>query len=327
MMQALLRRCLAGQNLTGTGTNSGNVTVTAAHMINLTGGGADAYAQIGNGGDQNNHNPSAAAGGTDGGVVIANAPNGPSGSISLRAGSGASSYAQIGNGGQAANAGANAVASHFAISGNVTVTDLLLAGSNTGPNGYSQIGNGDASLHSFGNITGDVTIDANGAITYIPGTAPGAGASIGDFTGFGTVSFTLTGVDTGPTLPNFTGTVVYLDNLGDAISYKPITTVGTLAEGLNSTDGSDGSGAPVTVTPGPLEKLTNENGGQDVVVTTAPDNATQIVANSLDGSHKPRRAYILIPNLLTQVVGNLHEGAIPASAVSAPSWGNEAFWQ
>jgi hypothetical protein len=196
---------LAGQNLTGTGTNSGNVTVTAAHTINLTGGGADAYAQIGNGGDQNNRNPSAAAGGTDGGVVMALAPNGPSGSINLRAGSGANSYAQIGNGGQAANAGAAAVSSHFTITGNVSVTDLLLAGSNTGANGYSQIGNGDASLHSVGNITGDVAIDANGAITYIPGTAPGAGASIGDFTGFGTVSFTLTGVTTTPTLPNFTG--------------------------------------------------------------------------------------------------------------------------
>jgi hypothetical protein len=92
-------------------------------------------------------------------------------------------------------------------------------------------------------------------------------------------------------------------------------------------EGSDGSGAPVVVAQGPIEKLTTENGGQEVVVTTSTDNATQVVANSLDGSHKPRLNYVVIPNLLTQVVGNLHEGAVPASAVSAPSWGNEAFWQ
>ncbi len=89
----------------GTATNGGNISITSAHTVSLQRQHdrrrADAYMQIGNGGGQSNLNPAAAAGGTDSGDITVSAPNGAAGSVTLIAGLGANSYAMIGNGGYA----------------------------------------------------------------------------------------------------------------------------------------------------------------------------------------------------------------------------------
>ena len=184
----------SGLNLAGgTATNGGNITVTSGHAVSLTGNGADAYVQIGNGGSQSNLNAAASAGGSDSGDIVVHAPErrgrlGDAGRRRRR-----QRLRQIGNGGYGANSGPTTTVANWTVTGNVTVTDLSLTGGNAGANAYALIGNGDASHHSVGNISGDIVIDANGQITYTDGTAPHSRGTIGNFTGQGTVTGTITG--------------------------------------------------------------------------------------------------------------------------------------
>ncbi|MGD0144164.1 MAG: hypothetical protein ABSC92_13480, partial [Rhizomicrobium sp.] len=156
---------LSGQNLAGTATLGGDITVNAVNSVSLAGGGEDAYAQIGNGGALVNSNAANGAGGTiSGDIVVAVAS--ASDPITVTAGSGAQSYAQIGNGGYGENMPASGATVNFAVSGNVSISDLTLTGSDTGADGYAQIGNGDASKTGTGDISGDITIG--------PGQSPGS---------------------------------------------------------------------------------------------------------------------------------------------------------
>ena len=115
------------------------------------------------------------------------------------AGSGADSYAQIGNGGNGENTPAAGATVTFNISGNITVADLTLQGSDTGQDGYAQVGNGAGSQTGTGNISGDITIGPGIDVTIDNGTAPGTGTMIGNDTGFGTVTGTITGYTPGGT--------------------------------------------------------------------------------------------------------------------------------
>ncbi|MEI9995549.1 MAG: filamentous hemagglutinin N-terminal domain-containing protein [Rhizomicrobium sp.] len=320
----------------GTGLNGGDITITAGHTVSLTGSGDDGYAQIGNGGSQSNLNAAASAGGTDSGDIIVHAPNGSEGSVTLTSGTGANAYTQIGNGGYAINSGAQAVAANFTVTGDVTVTDLALQGG--GPNGYSQIGNGDLSLTGFGNISGDIVIDANGQITYQDGPGPHSTASIGNFTGQGTVSGTLSGA-TPPnegggggdvhTDPVVIGVIVTNTAGNNPPGNPPITTIYTIV--TTPTDEDNGGATAVTasleaVKPGPLASL--DDNGVDGATPYSADSATVVIADSLDGAKKPGSTLILLPGMLKQTgpgQGGLH--GVPPADQDFSSWGNEALWQ
>jgi trimeric autotransporter adhesin len=326
----------AGLNLAGgTATNSGDITVTAAHQITLAGNGTDSFVQIGNGGSQSNLNPVASAGGTDSGVVTVTAPNGPQGALSLTAGAGANSYAQIGNGGYSVNTGLSSTAANFTVTGNVTVADLTLTGG--GNNGFSLIGNGDPTQTGFGNISGDIIIDANGNIIYTPGTGFNSWATIGNFTGQGTVSGSVDGAEPPPvgsvnSDPGTIGVVVTtVAGNGQNNSPPPITTVNTVVVTTTTDDtGTGGLHANIgdTTPPGPLASL--DTNGADSSTPNVSDGATVVIADSLDGSQKPSVTHSILAGVLTQVTpsgaGHTAHGVPPADQ-DFSSWGNEALWQ
>ena len=320
----------SGLNLAGgQALNGGNITVTVGHLVSLTGNGTDAYAQIGNGGDQSNLNPSAAAGGTDSGDIVVSAPNGPNGAVSLTSGAGANAYSQIGNGGYAVNAGVNATVASFMVTGNVTVTDLALTGG--GANGYSLIGGGDASHNSVANVIGNVVIDANGNIIYTAGTGEHSQATIGNFTGKGTLSGTVTGATPPPEITNDPGTIGVI--VSSTANAKPntntaITTITTtVVSGEEQNGGASSLTAHIeTAPPGPLASL----GGGDSSAPNTSDNATVVIADSLDGAKKAAATQTIVAGMLSQsnptsASHTVH--AIPPADQDFSSWGNEALWQ
>ncbi|MEI9886954.1 MAG: filamentous hemagglutinin N-terminal domain-containing protein [Rhizomicrobium sp.] len=322
----------AGLNLAGgTASNGGAITVTSGHAVSLLGNGADAFAQIGNGGGLSNFNAAAAAGGSDSGDVVVHAPNGAAGSVTLAAGAGANAYAQIGNGGYGANSGPTSTAANFTITGNVTVTDLALSGGNGGPNAYSQIGNGDVSHNSFGSISGNIVIDANGQITYTPGTAPHSQATIGNFTGQGTVSGSLTGANPPTELAN-NPVVIGVTASNTANNGAPnnvntnITTIQTLVVVPEQPTGASAVTLETT-TPSPLAALEGEGGG-DGETPNASDGATVVIADSLDGAKKAGSQTILAGMLKsTSGTGGTAPHGVPPADQDFSSWGNEALWQ
>ena len=313
----------AGQNLTGNGINGGSITVTSGHAVTLNGGGTDAFAQIGNGGSQSNLNPSAAATGTDSGDIVVHAPNGAAGAVTLTAGAGANAYVQIGDGGYAVNAGPSAVAANFTVGGNVSVTDLMLSGGNTGSNAFAQIGNGDASLNSYGNVGGNIVINANGKITLTNGTAPSSPAEIGNFTGFGTVSGTISGVP--PSNPIGAGAlgVIVSTTANNQSNTNGITTINTI---VVQPPANGGGGATNTAGgQGPVAQLEGDSSPPNT-----SDNATVVIADSLDGTKKPTVSQTIIAGVLTTSgssgFGQTVHGVPPVDQ-DFSSWGNEAFWQ
>ncbi len=321
----------SGLNIAGgTANNGGDITITSSHAVTLTGNGADAYAQIGNGGSQSNQNAAAAAGGSDSGNIVVHAPNGAAGSVTLAAGAGANAYAQIGNGGYAVNAGPNATVASWTVTGDITVTDLVLSGGNTGPNAYAQIGNGDASHNSTGNISGNIIIDANGQITYTDGTAPNSPGTIGNFTGQGTVTGTLTGAQP-PS--DVTTDPVAIGNIAvnTADNGSPTTNVPVIAT-VVITDKDEGGRPTVTAValetspPGPLALL--DKSGADSSSPNTSDTATIVIADSLDGTKKGTGSQFFMGGMLKQTVpgGNAVRGVPPADQ-DFSSWGNEALWQ
>jgi filamentous hemagglutinin family protein len=320
----------SGLNIAGgTANNGGDITITSGHAVTLTGNGADAYAQIGNGGSQSNQNAAAAAGGSDSGNIVVHAPNGAAGSVTLTAGAGASAYAQIGNGGYAVNSGPNATVASWTITGDVSVTDLVLTGGNTGPNAYAQIGNGDASHNSTGNVSGNITIDANGQITYSDGTAPHSPATIGNFTGQGTVTGTLTGAQPPSdvtTDPAVIGNIAVntADNGSPTTNVPVITTVVI-------TDTEEGGRPTVTAValetspPGPLALL--DKSGADSSSPNTSDTATIVIADSLDGSKKGSGSQFFMGGMLKQTIPGSAVHGVPPADQDFSSWGNEALWQ
>jgi len=292
--------------------------------VALNGGGNDAYAQVGNGGDQSNANAAASAHGVNTGDVTVQAPNGKNGSVTLKAGPGTDAYADIGNGGFGANENTQAIPANFVNSGNVSVTDLTLQGGNGGANAYSQIGNGGPG--SVGNVSGNITIDANGNVTIIPGTAPGSNGSIGNLTGDGTVTGSVTGFVSPSdaalngavnTTTNGTNTPKNLTNTNDV--YVPPNNESTndivySAAFLTTNDKGDNA----------IETLSGGDNGDE----TSSDTLTVTVANSLTKSKGSNSQTVIIGMLkqYTPLGSNTPHGVPPADQEFS-SWGNEAFWQ
>jgi hypothetical protein len=315
---------LSGQSLNGTVAVGGNISVITYSALGLTGGGDDAYVQIGNGGDFLNKNVANGSSGTISGdiAVAVQAPNVPGqDQLTLTAGTGANSYTQIGNGGQGENKPAAGAKVSFTISGNVTVADLTLSGSNTGANGYAQIGNGDASRTGTGNIAGSVTLGQGTKLTYDPGKAPGASSGFGNATGQGSVSGTVasSGVDasTQGSVASITQTST---NSTTTFSFTTATASPTYVQQLASID-TIGN----TKGPSPLEQL-SDNSEQ----TTVSDTVADSVGKSLgEGKTIAVSSKMLIPGLLKQFVTltpNQPHG-IPPADVDYSSWGNEALWR
>jgi filamentous hemagglutinin family protein len=307
-----------GDGLTGQGINKGDITVTATDGVTLTGNGTDAYAQIGNGGDQVNANARASAGGSNSGNIDVTAGSG----VSMIAGANTDAYAQIGNGGFGTNAFGDADASNFEDSGTITVSDLVLTGSNTGNDSYAQIGNGDASQTGIGNVSGDITIDA-GSITLKNGSASGANAAIANITGDGTVSGTVTGYTPNNTDSTTQGVVTSLVAQTSPTNTQ-VDLVITNQTGVEAVTAASDVTVTNSHTTGPLGDLsdnTESNG------TEAADTETDELGQSL-GSHKHNtQAVSLIPGVLTQVVDTETTHGIPPADQNFSSWGNEALWR
>ncbi|HEY8949011.1 MAG TPA: filamentous hemagglutinin N-terminal domain-containing protein [Rhizomicrobium sp.] len=312
----------SGQSLHGTATLGGDIEVDAVASIALIGGGLDAYAQIGHGGDFVNSSAADGSSGTISGdidVAVAAPNDGTNDPLTLTAGSGADSYAQIGNGGQGENTPVTGATVSFDISGNVTVADLTLTGSNTGANGYAQIGNGDISKTGTGNVSGDVALGTGTTITNVPGKAPGAGVGLGNATGFGTVTGTAVqgGID-----PGAQGSVATItQNATNPTSFILTTTDSTPGfvppSNSETNDGSQG--------PTPLEQLA-DNSENDL----AADSVAHSVGQSLgEGKTIYVTSKTIIPGVLKQIVtltpNNPH--GVPPADVDYSSWGNEALWR
>ncbi|HEX4303197.1 MAG TPA: filamentous hemagglutinin N-terminal domain-containing protein [Rhizomicrobium sp.] len=315
----------------GTATDGGDITITASHAVGLTGGaGADGYTQIGNGGSQSNLNPAAGASGSDSGNIVVTTPNGEGGSVTLASGAGANAYSQIGNGGYDINTGTNATVASWTVTGNVSVTDLSLTGGNSGSNAYSQIGNGDASKNGTGNISGDITIDANGDVTYTNGSAPHSNATIGNFTGHGTAEGTLTGANPPSDVtsdPVIIGNIASNTANNGSNTNAPVTTIATVVITTEQAASTAPTATTVSTTPpGPLASL--DNGG-DTSPPNSSDTATVVIADSLDGAKKVTGSTTILAGMLKQTVptatGAVH--GVPPADQDFSSWGNEALWQ
>ena len=312
----------------GSALNGGDITITSGHAVGLQGNGADAYAQIGNGGSQSNLNPAAAAGGIDSGNIVVHAPNGSAGAVTLTAGPGANAYAQIGNGGYSVNAGASATIASFTVVGNVSVTDLSLNGGNNGSNAYAQIGNGDAALASYGDVSGNILIDANGNIGLTKGSAPNSPAVIGNFTGNGTEAGSVGGVTPpGSTIINDPVTQGVIVSQTTTPPTSPIVTIETDIVPTGPIDHpTTPSTGPSPDAQGPIAQLSNSDG--DTPYTS--DSATVIIADSLDGSTKAAITQQILGGYLSQIIpaaGGLSVHGIRSVDQDFSSWGNEALWQ
>jgi len=328
-----------GDGLTGTGINTGDITVDAVQSVSLTGGGIDGYAQIGNGGDKSNANAGSSAGGANSGDIVVAVSDIADGSLDLTAGSGADSYVQIGNGGFSSDAPTTATAANFTDSGSVTVSDLTLIGSDTGADGYAQIGNGDSSGNNVGDVSGDITIMSPDAIVIDNGTAPGSSAMVGGATGDGTVTGTIDGY----TPPNNsqqqqqqTSTVASLTTQtpsptgggSNIVVSTPI--LGPPASDASNTGLTDNT----TASPSPIQQMadSSDNGDAGYEGTEPSDTVTVSLGQSLSGGHtKPGTTvtHTIIPGMLKQVVmvGTSSPHGVPPADQDYSSWGNEALWQ
>ncbi|MGH7088898.1 MAG: hypothetical protein ACREFQ_08355, partial [Stellaceae bacterium] len=164
-------------------TLSGDIAIVADSVTLQGGSGADAYAQIGNGGFQ-----AAASATSSGGIVIGGAirVSASGGNVALTGGTSGNSYAQIGQGGAQAAAGAIATTGGISIGGDIAVAMSGGTLSLTDGSSYAAIGNGDSSLPSNSNVSGDIAIEAPAEMS-LTASVP-AGAIIGNMLGAGTGS-------------------------------------------------------------------------------------------------------------------------------------------
>mgnify|MGYP001551398294 FL=1 len=315
-----------GAGLTGTATIGGAIAVTSTSAVNINGGGgSNAYAQIGNGGGFINTNATASAHGTTSGDVIVTAPPG-SGAVNVVAGAGVNAYAQIGNGGYSSNSPSAAPHANFTITGNVTVSDLLLQGGNVGAFAYSQIGNGGLGNSGLADVSGNIDIITNGGtITLVPGTAQGSSTEIGNDIGTGAVSGSITGYV--PPLSEANGTIATLTSTPPTVPTDETTNTLLIEEQQTQT---------VTTTPetgnepGPLEDLTGNSGSGEQESSDKSDKAADAVADSLDGAAKKSASEVYFGGLVTKlqpVPASAVPHGVPPADADFSSWGNEAFWQ
>jgi len=317
---------MSGSSLGGEASIGGDISVTASGAVLLTGNGNDAYTQIGNGGDQVNSKAGAGSSASINGNISVVA--GDEGGVTLAAGSGANAYAQIGNGGYNINGSNGSSIDSFTIGGNISVSDLTLTGGDTGANSFAQVGNGDASNTGFANVSGDITIAANGTIVVTSGKAQNSQALIGNAIGTGTVTGTVTGYQiTGPIDPQdpvingVVATTIADNNPSDLIvitgNQQPVLIEEEpVAPVLVAT--ADTSG------PAPLAELAGEN----VEGTTPSDSLTLSVANSLSKS-KPTTSRVLLGGSLREFSNTTNRSphGVPSADQEFSSWGNEALWQ
>ncbi len=307
---------LVGEDLAGgTATNSGNITVNANGAITIKGGsGTDAYAQIGDGGDGVNKNHANSANGSNSGNIVVAVANSNGNEVTLQAGSGNSAYAQIGDGGFGNNSsGSSSI--NFTDSGTINVSDLTIIGSDTGDNSYAQIGNGDDAQSGDANVSGDITI-SSGNITVTDGAKGKAG--IGNATGRGTVTGTVTGYNPQTIDNSNTGTVTDLVSNPTNVFQPGI--IQPVIEPQPVLGGDDNGG-------GPLQKLANggDEGNQD------SDGVTDSIGKSLNGKGGKQTVVSqnIIPGILRHVLlpGANQPRGVPAADRDYSSWGNEALWR
>jgi len=317
---------MSGSSLGGEATIGGDISVTASGAVLLTGNGNDAYTQIGNGGDQVNSKAGAGSSASINGNISVVASD--EGGVTLAAGTGANAYAQIGNGGYNINGSNGSSIDSFTIGGNISVSDLMLAGGDTGANSFAQVGNGDASNTGFANVSGDITIAANGTIVVTSGKAQNSQALIGNAIGTGTVTGTVTGYQTtgpidpqDPVVNGVVATTIADNNPSDLIvitgNQQPVLIEEEpVAPVLVAT--ADTSG------PAPLAELAGEN----VEGTTPSDSLTLSVANSLSKS-KPTTSRVLLGGSLREFSNTTNRSphGVPSADQEFSSWGNEALWQ
>ncbi len=329
----------SGQNSSGTLTLGGDININATTAVSLTGNGEDAYAQIGNGGDfvntgAGNNTTGTISGDIDVSVTDASMHTTPD-PVTAKAGSGADSYAQIGNGGNGENSPAEGATVTFDVSGNVTVADLTLVGSDTGQDGYAQVGNGDASMTGTGDISGNITIGPGIDVTIDNGTAPGTDSMIGNDTGFGTVTGSITGYTPGTTInpvttPGGNGDVATTTQTQITPTDTDVNVI-TVATDTNDINPSDNTPppAPINQPPGPLDQLA-DNGTSEG--SDPSDDLTSSLGQSLDPhSHNAPITVVksIIPGVLSEVVTKDLHGphGVPPADEDYSSWGNEALWQ
>jgi hypothetical protein len=306
--------------------------------VSLTGNGEDAYAQIGNGGDYvnsgaGNNTIGTISGDIDVSVADASMHTSPD-PVTVMAGGGADSYAQIGNGGHSENAPAEGASVTFDVSGNITIADLTLQGSDTGQDGYAQVGNGDASQTGTGDISGDITIGPGIAVTIVNGTAPGSNTMIGNDTGFGTVTGTVTGGSQSSGNPTTTpgGNGAVATTIQTQIT--PTDTDPNVIAVVSQTTGDNSPPpnnppAPINQPPGPLDQLA-DNGNSEG--SDPSDALTSSLGQSLDPrAHNAPITVVksIIPGVLSEVVMKDPHGphGVPPADEDYSSWGNEALWQ
>ncbi|GEM_PF-1959585 len=308
---------LVGEDLAGgTATNTGDITINATGDITIAGGsGTDAYAQVGDGGDGVNKNHANSASGTNSGNIVVAVANSNGNEVTLQAGGGNNAYAEIGNGGFGNNSSGSSNI-NFTDSGNISVSDLTIIGSDTGANGYAQIGNGDDAQSGDANVSGDITI-ASGKITVTNGTT--GNATIGNATGRGTVTGTITGYNPQSIDNSNTGAVSNLVQTTNPTNVFQPTIIQPAVEPQPALGGDDNGG-------GPLQKLANggDEGNQD------SDAVTDTIGKSLNGKGgKTVVSQNLIPGILRQVFlpGANQPRGIPPADRDYSSWGNEALWR
>jgi hypothetical protein len=243
--------------------------------------------------------------------------------VTLTAGAGANAYAQIGNGGYNVNGTTATVTSvNFSISGDITVSDLSLKGGDSNANAYAQIGEGDASLNSLGDVSGAIVTNTGGVPTTLTnGLASDSPAVIGNFTGDGT------GSGGGGSTPPPSGSVIDDPTTHGAIvtAVQPPPSPGTVITTIVLNDvPPEGTGAVTVVEQlGPIAELTG-NAGEP---PTPSDSATIVIAQSLDGAHRPLAGQRLIGNMLKRNDTSDDQHGIPPADQNISSWGNEALWQ
>ena len=318
-----------GAGLTGTATLSGAVSLTVGQQVDLNGGGDNAYAQIGHGGSNANADATASADGSISGDVVVAAPTGTAGAVNLLAGAGMNAYAQIGNGGYGTNAFGAAVPANFTVSGNVSVSDLLVQGGNSGSNAYAQIGNGDAGQASVANVSGDITIDTgSGTVTVTSGTATNSTAMIGNATGKGSVSGTITGYT--PPSEVDTGVIAVLTSTNtqpaplptEQLDTQDLLQLDTQGELTSPTANSGGESSPIA------DLMGGDGSGSEP--QSKSDKVADALGNSLDGAKKKASTENLLGSMLKRVApGTSSETprGVPPADADYSSWGNEAFWQ
>lgn len=316
----------AGENLNGTATIGGPISVTVSPPSNtagvaLTGGSADAYAQIGNGGDQVNYLWSGTGGTISGDISVKVSPaQSNSDAIQMVGGTSNNGYAQIGNGGNGENTPASGTSVGFKVSGSITVVDLKLWGGN-GTNDYGQIGNGDNAGTGYGNVEGGIAIGGTD-FNFKNGNGSGDTAGIGNNTGFGTITNNITGYpppNTGPGA-GAQGAISSTTQIPTIPTGFDITTV-TITPGPGSSPSNDNGSGGAT----PLEQIADGNGegSQD------SDSAADALGNSLNGHKVSSVTHIIIPGVLTQIVtlGSHNPNGVPPADADYSSWGNEALWR